>query len=156
MVTDPGMEEEMSKTSRLPVLLIPSATVFFSSACIMVLEIVAGRLVARHLGSSLYTWTSVIGVVLAGITLGNVLGGRIADQGKDARQEQSYSNGSHGGLLLFRSCQMVTTRKGIVSVRRGPSQELPRISSGLYSILRIARPSGYRNPSPRRPPEFVN
>lgn len=61
-------------------ILIPSATVFFSSACIMVLELVAGRLVARHLGSSLYTWTSVIGVVLAGITIGNYIGGRIADR----------------------------------------------------------------------------
>ncbi len=46
----------------------------------MVLELVAGRLISRHLGSSLYTWTSVIGVVLAGISLGNYLGGRIADR----------------------------------------------------------------------------
>ena len=46
----------------------------------MVLELVAARLVAKHLGSSLYTWTAVIGVVLAGITIGNYLGGRIADR----------------------------------------------------------------------------
>jgi tetratricopeptide (TPR) repeat protein/MFS family permease len=70
----------MSKNKSLPSILIPGATVFFSSACIMVLELVAGRLIARHLGSSLYTWTSVIGVVLAGITVGNYLGGRIADR----------------------------------------------------------------------------
>ena len=61
-------------------LLVPCGTVFISSFCIMVLELVAGRVIARHLGSSLYTWTSVIGVVLAGITLGNYLGGRIADR----------------------------------------------------------------------------
>ena len=61
-------------------ILIPSATVFVSSFCIMVLELVASRLIARHLGSSLYTWTAVIGVVLAGITIGNYLGGRIADK----------------------------------------------------------------------------
>lgn len=59
---------------------IPCATVFFSSACIMIIEITAGRLIARHLGCSLYTWTSVIGVVLAGISIGNYLGGRIADR----------------------------------------------------------------------------
>jgi spermidine synthase len=46
----------------------------------MILELVAGRRIAQHLGSSLYTWTSVIGVVLAGITIGNYLGGRIADR----------------------------------------------------------------------------
>ena len=70
----------MSKAKSFFAILIPSATVFISSACIMILELVAGRLIARHLGSSLYTWTSVIGVVLAGITIGNYLGGRIADR----------------------------------------------------------------------------
>ena len=71
----------MNKNS-FPKLLIPSLTVFLSSACIMIIELVASRLIARHLGSSLYTWTSVIGVVLAGITIGNYLGGRIADKYK--------------------------------------------------------------------------
>ena len=46
----------------------------------MVLELVAGRLIARHVGSSLYTWTSVIGVVLSGIAAGNYVGGRLADR----------------------------------------------------------------------------
>jgi len=66
--------------SLLAKLLIPYTTVFVSSFCIMVLELVAGRLIARHLGSSLYTWTSVIGVVLAGIAIGNYIGGLIADR----------------------------------------------------------------------------
>ncbi len=60
--------------------LVPVGTVFLSSLCIMVLELVAGRLIARHVGSSLYTWTSVIGVVLAGIAAGNYVGGRLADR----------------------------------------------------------------------------
>jgi spermidine synthase len=46
----------------------------------MTVELVAGRLIARHVGSSIYTWTSVIGVVLAGIAAGNWLGGRVADR----------------------------------------------------------------------------
>ncbi len=70
----------MSKSRSFLKLFIPSTTVFISSFCIMVLELVASRLIARHLGSSLYTWTAVIGVVLAGITIGNYLGGRIADR----------------------------------------------------------------------------
>ena len=70
----------MSKSRSFFSILIPGVTVFISSACIMVLELVAGRIIAHHLGSSLYTWTSVIGVVLAGITIGNYLGGRIADR----------------------------------------------------------------------------
>jgi len=78
------MKDELSSSQEVlhsrTCLIIPSATVFISSFCIMVLELVAARLIAKHLGSSLYTWTAVIGVVLAGITLGNYLGGRIADR----------------------------------------------------------------------------
>ncbi|MCJ7642154.1 MAG: fused MFS/spermidine synthase [Desulfobacterales bacterium] len=69
----------MSKTKNFMSIFIPTATVFISSFCIMVLELVASRLIANYLGSSLYTWTAVIGVILAGITLGNYIGGRIAD-----------------------------------------------------------------------------
>lgn len=55
-------------------------TVFISSAAIMILEIVAGRIISRYLGASQYTWTSVIGVVLAGISGGNYLGGYLSDR----------------------------------------------------------------------------
>ncbi len=58
----------------------PYLIVFISSACIMILELVAGRIVAPYVGVSLYTWTTIIGVVLAGISLGNYLGGRLADR----------------------------------------------------------------------------
>ena len=54
--------------------------VFLSNFCILVLELVAGRLMAPIVGVSLYTWTSIIGVILAGISLGNYLGGKIADR----------------------------------------------------------------------------
>lgn len=57
-----------------------NALVFVTSVCVMTLELTASRLIAKHVGSSLYTWTSVIGVVLAGITLGNWLGGWLADR----------------------------------------------------------------------------
>jgi predicted membrane-bound spermidine synthase len=57
-----------------------NAIVFGASICIMVIELTASRLIAVHLGASLYTWTSVIGVVLAGISFGNYLGGWLADR----------------------------------------------------------------------------
>uniref|UniRef100_A0A7C2P5R7 Spermidine synthase n=1 Tax=Schlesneria paludicola TaxID=360056 RepID=A0A7C2P5R7_9PLAN len=59
--------------------------VFLSSVCVMTLELTASRLIAKHVGSSLYTWTSVIGVVLAGITVGNYLGGWLADRWNRSR-----------------------------------------------------------------------
>ena len=70
------------KSHDLTVLIGCNAVVFFSSICVMVLEVVASRLIAKHVGNSLYTWTSVIGVVLSGITIGNFLGGWMADRFK--------------------------------------------------------------------------
>ncbi|MEM7802157.1 MAG: fused MFS/spermidine synthase, partial [Chloroflexota bacterium] len=63
----------------------PNLIVFVSNFCIMVLELVAGRIIAPYVGVSLYTWTSVIGIVLAGISLGNYLGGRLADRSASLR-----------------------------------------------------------------------
>lgn len=62
------------------VRFLPCLLVFLSAFCLMVMELVAPRLVARYLGSSIYTWTSVIGVVLAGLGLGNYIGGLLADR----------------------------------------------------------------------------
>ena len=45
----------------------PNLIVFVSSGCIMILELVAGRIIAPSVGVSLDTRTSVIGVILAGI-----------------------------------------------------------------------------------------
>jgi SAM-dependent methyltransferase len=55
------------------------ALVFFTSGAVLVLEILAGRLLAPYVGVTLETYTGIIGVVLAGIALGTWLGGRAAD-----------------------------------------------------------------------------
>ena len=61
-------------------IIRPYLIVFTASACGLILEIVAARILAPEIGISLYTWTSIIGVVLAGISTGNYFGGRIADR----------------------------------------------------------------------------
>jgi len=67
--------------------------VFIASFCTLVIELVAGRIMAPYVGVSLYTWTSIIGVVLAGISIGAYLGGLLADR---------YPRSSTlGWLLLF-------------------------------------------------------
>jgi len=50
------------------------------SASSLVVEIVAGRMLAPYVGMSLYTWTSIIAVVLAGFSVGHWWGGRIAER----------------------------------------------------------------------------
>ena len=56
------------------------ALIFFTSAAVLVLEILAGRLLAPYVGVTLETYTGIIGVVLAGIALGTWAGGRLADR----------------------------------------------------------------------------
>ncbi len=53
---------------------------FLTSACVLVLEIVAGRLLAPYVGVTLETTSAIIGTVLAGIALGTWLGGILSDR----------------------------------------------------------------------------
>lgn len=62
-----------------------NATVFFTSALVLVIEIVAGRLMAPFVGVSLEAFTGIIGTVLAGIALGSAVGGRLADHSNPRR-----------------------------------------------------------------------
>lgn len=59
---------------------LAGALVFFSSAAVLILEILAGRLLAPYAGVTLETFTAIIGVVLGGIAVGTWLGGRLADR----------------------------------------------------------------------------
>jgi predicted membrane-bound spermidine synthase len=58
-----------------------AALIFVTSALVLVVEVVAARLIAPFVGVSLYSWTAIIGVVLAGLSLGNWIGGVWADRG---------------------------------------------------------------------------
>src|SRR5262249_60078596 len=60
---------------------LPLATgvVFLASFATMGVELAASRILAPYLGLSLYSWTGIIGVGLLAITIGNYLGGVIAD-----------------------------------------------------------------------------
>ena len=57
-----------------------TALVLVTSAAVLVLEILAGRLMAPYIGVSLDTFTGIIGIVLAGIAVGAWGGGSIADR----------------------------------------------------------------------------
>jgi len=46
----------------------------------MSLQLVGSRLLAPHFGNSIFVWTSLIGVMLGFMALGNFLGGRLADR----------------------------------------------------------------------------
>ena len=59
--------------------------VFLSGGSILILEIAAGRVLAPHFGNTLFTWTSMIGIILAALSLGYSAGGRLADRAPSFR-----------------------------------------------------------------------
>jgi spermidine synthase len=67
---------------------------FIASFCSLVIEMVAGRILAPFVGVSLYTWTSIIGIILAGISVGAYIGGKLVDRFPTRRTL---------GILLFLS-----------------------------------------------------
>jgi predicted membrane-bound spermidine synthase len=54
--------------------------VFFAGSILMIIEIAANRVLAPIFGNSLYTWTSLIGVILLSMSVGYYLGGWLVDK----------------------------------------------------------------------------
>jgi len=67
-------------------------TTFISGMSLMALEINASRILAPYFGSSIFVWSSIIGIVLLALSIGYYWGGKIAD--KYPRAEVLY------GILL--------------------------------------------------------
>ncbi|HVO86625.1 MAG TPA: fused MFS/spermidine synthase [Candidatus Binatia bacterium] len=51
---------------------------------VLTFELVAVRIIAPYIGTTVYTWTSIIGVILASLAIGYALGGYIADKRKSS------------------------------------------------------------------------
>ena len=105
-----------------PQIIRAAIVVFTASFCTLVIELVAGRVLAPHVGVSLYTWTSIIGVVLAGISAGAYAGGWIADR----RPAPS----TLGWLLLA---------AGVTAIAIAPATSILAGDEGLLTTLGIAR-----------------
>ena len=54
--------------------------VFISGAAVLIIEIAAFRIIAPYFGNTLFTTSSIIGVILGGLSLGYYLGGFLADK----------------------------------------------------------------------------
>lgn len=61
----------------------PYLLAFCSGMSVMAVELSASRLVAPVFGSSTYVWTNIIGVIMVALSIGYVLGGRLADRRDD-------------------------------------------------------------------------
>jgi len=70
------------KSFRLPPIWILNGCASF---CLMLIQILSGRALAPFLGTSVFTWTSVIGATLIGLTFGQAAGGLLADRNTGRR-----------------------------------------------------------------------
>ncbi|MEN8803621.1 MAG: fused MFS/spermidine synthase [Thiogranum sp.] len=96
------------------------------SASSLVVEIVAGRMLAPYVGMSLYTWTSVIAVVLIGFSVGHWWGGRVAER------EQSNALVYTGWVVLAAA---VTTAGAVLALRLIAGRLLETIGDPVWEIV---------------------
>lgn len=107
-----------------------AGALFLSAAGGLILEIVAGRMIAPYVGMSLYTWTAVIAVVLAGFSIGHWIGGRLATLGHE---------GSCWRLAWLLGLAALTTAACLPLIRLlSPSL----LSAGLHPITAIVLLTG--------------
>ena len=105
-----------------------AVVVFVSSALLLVLEIVAARLIAPHVGVSLYTWSAVIGVVLAGLSIGNAIGGAWADR-------RATADAAGGVLIVAGLTALLIPWLLVVTAGRLQQYELSILSTSLILVL---------------------
>lgn len=74
----------LAKRAALKAWILP-AVVFITGACVLVIEVVATRILAPYFGNTIYSYSSIIGVVLAALSIGYYVGGRLADSRPDAK-----------------------------------------------------------------------
>lgn len=79
------MTDKNNIEAKSPIKFILELTVFVCGALVMIYEITGSRLLSPYLGASHFIWTSLIGVILAALSLGYWLGGKIADKKPDIK-----------------------------------------------------------------------
>ncbi|SDU44517.1 fused MFS/spermidine synthase [Stappia sp. ES.058] len=80
---------------------------FLVAAAGLVVEIVAGRMLAPYVGMSLYTWTAVIAVVLAGFSAGHWVGGLVADRPPRSALAWLAASGALGALTTLAALPLI-------------------------------------------------
>lgn len=58
-------------------------TVFLCGAVVMIFELVGSRVLGPYFGTSIFVWTSLIGIILGSLSFGYYFGGKIADKKTD-------------------------------------------------------------------------
>lgn len=111
-------------------------TVFIGGAVLLGLEIVGSRVLAPYFGSSIFVWSSLISVFLAGLAVGYAVGGRLADRQPRLAVMASLIliSGVLVALLPFIAAPI---NRAIVSVDFGPRLNPLLATMGLFLLPSI-------------------
>jgi predicted membrane-bound spermidine synthase len=105
---------------------------FVIGASLMTFELAAARVLAPTIGSSTYVWTSVIGVIIAALSLGYYTGGVIADK----RNKQSDVALLLVAASFFVMFALVTYDDVLGAIAEGPGDV--RVQGLLASLILFA------------------
>jgi len=96
--------------------------VFLTGTSVMIVEILATRLLAPYVGITLFSWSSVIAVVLGALSLGYYFGGKMADTSKRLPETMLLAALAGGVLIttipLFAS--LVLPLSALAGIKYGP------------------------------------
>ncbi len=109
------------------------STVFCTGACVLILEVLAARLLAPYFGSTMYAFSSVIGVTLGALSVGYALGGRLAD----ARPNAAYF---FGIILVSGAAVLLTKLLSVTALVRWHSAFSLATGPLVFSILLFTIP----------------
>ena len=75
--------------------------VFISGSVVMVLELIGSRIAAPYLGTSIFIWSSLIGIILGALSIGYLLGGRASAHNPRISFLSNVLLGGGLGILLI-------------------------------------------------------
>jgi len=107
------------------------AIVFICGGVVMVFELIGSRLIGPYVGTSIYAWTSLIGVILASLSLGYYFGGRLAD--KNPNRNFLGTIIAFSGVLIYLT--VFFENGGLLSINMFSSLELRSV---IISIILFA------------------
>ena len=128
-MNQPALTTSDNDKVRPPALALLVALQGTVSAASLVVEIAAGRMLAPYVGMSLYSWTAIIAVVLAGFSAGHWAGGHIAE-----RRDESALRLTAWSM----AAAALTTAGAVFLLRWSAGPVLSAISAPMTSITLLA------------------
>ena len=96
--------------------------VFVCGAVVMVFELVGSRVLGPYFGTSIFVWTSLIGIILGSLSLGYYIGGKVADRKPSLGQLSMIiflSAVSIGLTILVKAPLLEILDQGISTIKTG-------------------------------------